>query len=112
MLVALEIGGVAVIALVLFYMRLFDRLVRWEYQHHREQWERDGKPDGFFWRVASQRNGSMPNGCLKLPLGQRKLTSAVFGFCNDASFVPLAFWPSWLCSQRYCSTFLPIVEDN
>jgi len=32
-------------------MWLFDCLVRWEYDHHREQWERDGKPDGFFWRA-------------------------------------------------------------
>jgi hypothetical protein len=30
---------------------LRDRLVQWEYEHHRDQWERDGKPSGFFWRA-------------------------------------------------------------
>ncbi|HXB02762.1 MAG TPA: hypothetical protein VNV15_08105 [Opitutaceae bacterium] len=36
---------------VVYTMWLFDCLVRWEYDNHREQWERDGKPDGFFWRA-------------------------------------------------------------
>jgi hypothetical protein len=35
-------------------MWLFDCLVRWEYEHHREEWERDGKPDGFFWRTEGR----------------------------------------------------------
>ena len=51
MIALLSIGVAAAFAAVLYYMRLFDSLVRWEYQHHREQWERDGKPDGFFWRA-------------------------------------------------------------
>ena len=29
----------------------FDRLVRWQYEHHRKDWERDGRPDGFAWRA-------------------------------------------------------------
>jgi hypothetical protein len=37
---------------IIYYMKLFDLLVGWEYQNHRDQWERDGKPDGFFWRGA------------------------------------------------------------
>lgn len=43
--------GTAVSA-VLYQMYLVDRLVRWEYEHHREQWERDGKPDGYFWHAT------------------------------------------------------------
>ena len=51
MLVILEIAGVGAVCLVVYGMWLFDRLVRWEYEHHREEWERDGRPDGFFWRA-------------------------------------------------------------
>ena len=42
--------AMAIIMTVVYQMWLFDRLVRWEYEHHREQWERDGKPSGFYWR--------------------------------------------------------------
>jgi hypothetical protein len=44
-------GVIALMADLIGLMWLFDCLVRWEYDHHREQWERDGKPDGFFWRA-------------------------------------------------------------
>ena len=44
------LAGVAVILSVIYQMRLFDCLVRWEYEHHRDQWERDGRPEGYFWR--------------------------------------------------------------
>jgi hypothetical protein len=50
MIVLISLCVAVIAAVVLYYMRLFDCLVRWEYQHHREKWERDGKPDGFFWR--------------------------------------------------------------
>ena len=50
MIALFSISVAAALAAVLYYMRLFDSLVRWEYEHHREQWERDGKPDGFFGR--------------------------------------------------------------
>jgi len=40
----------AALASVIYNMWLFDRLVRWEYDHQREQWQRDGSPDGYFWR--------------------------------------------------------------
>ena len=33
-------------------MWTFDLLVRWQYEHVREQWERDGKPHGIFWSAA------------------------------------------------------------
>jgi ABC-type anion transport system duplicated permease subunit len=39
-----------IILAIVYHMWLFDCLVRWEYEHHREQWERDGKPRGFYWR--------------------------------------------------------------
>lgn len=28
---------------------VFEELVKYEYEHHREQWEKDGKPYGMFW---------------------------------------------------------------
>jgi hypothetical protein len=37
-------------ATALYNLWLFNCLVRWEYQHQREQWERDGKPTGLLWR--------------------------------------------------------------
>ena len=42
---------VLLLAPLLFYaFFLFDRLVQAEYQEHREAWEADGRPAGFFWR--------------------------------------------------------------
>jgi hypothetical protein len=48
----LIVATVIIVGAMVFYnLWLFDRLARWEYEHHREQWERDGKPSGFlFWR--------------------------------------------------------------
>lgn len=48
----LVVVAIVVIATILYQMSLFDRLIRWEYDHHRDQWERDGKPDGYFWRAG------------------------------------------------------------
>jgi len=45
-IILIIIGGFAV---VVYGMWVFDRLVSWEREHHREQWERDGKPVGIFW---------------------------------------------------------------
>ena len=44
-------------AAVVYGMWVFDRLIRWEYEHHREQWERDGKPVGIFWVIGSYAFG-------------------------------------------------------
>jgi hypothetical protein len=49
MTVVLSLIGAAIILTITYQMWLIDCLVRWEYEHHREQWERDGKPDGYFW---------------------------------------------------------------
>jgi hypothetical protein len=46
MVILLIIAAVLGLA-VLYNMWLFDLLVEWEFEHHREQWERDGKPTGF-----------------------------------------------------------------
>lgn len=43
--------AIAAGASVLYGMHLFDRLVRWEYDHYRDLWERDGKPRGFLWQA-------------------------------------------------------------
>ena len=34
---------------------LFDRLLKFEYAEHRAQWERDGRPIGFFWFPSEGR---------------------------------------------------------
>ena len=39
------------IAVLLYAFILFDRLLRSEYQHHRNLWEADGRPAGFFWHA-------------------------------------------------------------
>lgn len=41
---------IALIALLLYEFVNFDRLVKIEYQKHSEDWIKDGKPKGFFWR--------------------------------------------------------------
>lgn len=51
MIFALTTIGIVAILTAVYQMWLFDRLIRWEYEYHRDQWERDGKPDGFFWRA-------------------------------------------------------------
>jgi len=42
--------AMVVISAIVYQMWQFDCLIRWEFEHCREQWERDGKPSGFFWR--------------------------------------------------------------
>jgi hypothetical protein len=41
---------------VAWAMWVFDLIVRWQYEHLREQWELDGKPNGIFW-CAKESNG-------------------------------------------------------
>lgn len=50
MLLYLQIAVVVGGGILIYCFWLFDQLVRWEYEHHREQWERDGKPKGVCWR--------------------------------------------------------------
>ena len=38
---------------------LFDYLVRWEFRHHRDAWEADGSPGGFFWRSSPLTTGEL-----------------------------------------------------
>jgi hypothetical protein len=49
--------------LTVFYnFWLFDCIIEWEFEHHRDQWERDDKPRGFLRSVpkvsAPGKNGS------------------------------------------------------
>ena len=39
------------IAFLLSAFFAFDQLIRIEYEQHRDAWESDGKPVGFFWRA-------------------------------------------------------------
>src|SRR6266704_3268357 len=41
---------VTLIAVLFGAFYFLDRLIRYEYQFHREAWERDGRPVGFFFR--------------------------------------------------------------
>lgn len=55
----LTLAVIIVGATVLYNLWLFDCLARWEYEHHREQWERDGKPSGFLtWRPKEPKSWS------------------------------------------------------
>jgi hypothetical protein len=47
------------VPVLLLAFRLFDRLVKIEYERHRSNWEEDGKPLGFFWTPAEGRNITM-----------------------------------------------------
>ena len=45
--ILLLIGAVALV----YSFVTFDRLVRAQYERHREAWIEDGRPRGFFWRA-------------------------------------------------------------
>ena len=40
------------IAALMYAFVLFDRLVRAHYENHRDDWEKTGRPAGFFWRAV------------------------------------------------------------
>jgi hypothetical protein len=42
--------------LITLALAAFDRLVYWEYAHYRVNWDKDGKPAGFFW-TPPEANG-------------------------------------------------------
>jgi hypothetical protein len=54
MLLHLQIVVVVGGCFVIYCIWLFDQLVRWEYEHHRAQWEKDGKPKGICWRAEGR----------------------------------------------------------
>jgi hypothetical protein len=41
----------ALMGILIYAFFNFDRLVKIEYQRHNEDWIKDGKPIGFFWRA-------------------------------------------------------------
>jgi hypothetical protein len=50
--VAIIILPILLVFVLLYGLLLFDRLIRAEYEQHRQIWEADGRPAGFFWRAA------------------------------------------------------------
>jgi hypothetical protein len=50
MIVAIVACAVALTAVLLSALLTLSRLIRHEYQFHREEWEHDGKPIGYLWR--------------------------------------------------------------
>jgi hypothetical protein len=82
--------GVVVLLSVVYGMWLFDCLVRWEHEHYREQWERDGKPDGYFWRAEDCAARSWSSDSAKKRLG----------------FVWLFRTPSWIAERTECRRWL------
>ena len=52
MQIAIAMPLIVLVAILLYGFFLFDRLIRAEYEQHRQIWEADGKPAGFFWRPA------------------------------------------------------------
>ena len=67
------------IAIVLFV--LFDVILYLEHEDHIEEWEKDGRPGGFFWRpegVSAWAGSSVeaalhPLGCFQLQHGWRQI---------------------------------------
>lgn len=47
---------VALVAVLIGAFYFLDRLIRYEYQFHREAWERDGCPVGYFYRPPEVRS--------------------------------------------------------
>ncbi len=54
---AIFIPLIPLVIVLIYAFLLFDRLLRAEYEQHREIWETDGRPAGFFWRA--QEGGSV-----------------------------------------------------
>jgi hypothetical protein len=49
-LVALTVFGIALAVVLIASLYFLDRLIRYEYQFHRDVWERDGRPVGYLFR--------------------------------------------------------------
>ena len=43
-------ASVIVMAAAVFHFYCFDRLIRFEFKNHKDQWVKDGKASGFFWQ--------------------------------------------------------------
>ena len=68
MVVFLTIAFIIAVSAAAYGSWLFDKLVRWEYENHRSEWERDGKPDGYFWRPAEATRWASDNAKKRLGL--------------------------------------------
>ena len=72
-------------------MYLFDNLVKWQYEHNREQWEKDGKPYGFMtWPPKG-----FPSKGWSLGLTEKRL---------DGSW--LCKTPKWVSESKDCLRWL------
>jgi chromosome condensin MukBEF MukE localization factor len=60
-MIIMEAAFLALMVLLFFALRTFDSLVKIEYKRHNQDWIRDGRPKGFFWRApgASLISGSV-----------------------------------------------------
>lgn len=66
----------------------FDRLVRLQYDEYRSEWEKDGKPSGFFWRPPEWRS-------------QGWLQALHSGLATHrVSFLWLIWTPAWMRETR------------
>jgi|SRR5712692_7685773 len=54
-MVALSVFGGALFTVLISAFYFLDRLIRHEYQFHRDAWERDGRPVGYFFRPLEAR---------------------------------------------------------
>jgi hypothetical protein len=79
---------------LLYSFVLFDRLVREEYREHRQLWDADGRPRGFFWRApeCSDFGSSMAMNRLNL----------VWLFRTPAWIEHSAPYKAWLNQMRVC----------
>jgi hypothetical protein len=75
-------------SLLLYSFRMFDRIVRAEYEVNRAAWEADGKPRGFFWSAPE---------CTFFRSDWAR---------NRLSFVWLFKTPAWAVDSVDCQTWL------
>jgi len=95
-----------IVSAIVYQMWLFDCLIRCEYEHHREQWERDGKPSGFFWHPKEREFWSSNSAMHRLAgvfilarqLGQRRgriVGVGFYGCAHGFGGEPLCFIFCW-----------------
>ena len=49
------------LTIIIWSCQTFDDLVRLEYDTHRTMWEKDGRPNGFFWRAPENQSLRIPS---------------------------------------------------
>ena len=83
----IEVFFIIFLITVVLDMCLFDYLVRWEYEHHRDQWEKDGKPSGYIiW---------CPKESIPMQLGRTEIK-------HDLNFFWTFKMPQWAAESIEC----------